>query len=314
MKTKDQIKEVDFHLLDLRYSHTRIKIPKTLVALQSSILAYGQIVPALAIAEKGTYILIDGYMRLAALKGCGHDCIKIQLMDAGESDALFTLLVKNNDRKLEIIEQAALIQELYNRFSYSFPEIANHLGRDKSWVKRRLDLIDSLPEEILQPVMDGKLSSWAASRILVPLARANEQDCLNLTKKIIEDPLSTRELVCLYDHYKNSNRTLRDRIIAEPSLFVKTLKKQEDKKIGNQIHEGPEGKWFKDISIVCHILKRLKKTSELLLYPTLDNHHRCRCRVWLTSAEKTLIEIKKQLERKEHDNTGIPTDHPGNEK
>jgi ParB/RepB/Spo0J family partition protein len=314
MNIKDQIKEVDFHLLDLRYRHIRIQNAKTLVALQNSILAYGQIVPALAIAEKDGYILIDGYMRLTALKGCGHDCIKIQIMNAGESEALFTLLAKNNDRKLEIIEQAGLIQELYNRFSYSFPEIATHLGRDKSWVKRRLDLIDSLPEEILQPVMAGKISSWAASRILVPLARANEQDCLNLTKKIIEAPLSTRELVCLYNHYKKSNRTLRDRIIADPSLFARTLKEQDDKKIGKQIYEGPEGKWFKDISIVCHMLQRLKKTSEHLFYPTLDHHHRCRCRIWLTSAENTLIEIKQQLERKEHDNSGLSTDNPGNEK
>lgn len=197
MNTKNQISDVDFHLLDLRYGHTRIKNAKTLAKLQNSVNIYGQIVPALAVPEKDRYILIDGFQRLAALKACGHDCIKIQFVNENESDSLFTLLVKNNDRKLETVEQAALIQELHNRFSYSFQEIANHLGRDKSWVKRRLDLVDSLPEEVLQAVMTGKLSSWTASRVLVPLARANEQDCLNLTKKIIENPLSSRELVCL---------------------------------------------------------------------------------------------------------------------
>ncbi|MBU1057235.1 MAG: hypothetical protein KJ804_02810 [Proteobacteria bacterium] len=80
--------------------------------------------------------------------------------------------------------------------------------------------------------MTGKVSSWSASRVLVPLSRVNEQDCINLTKKIIADPLSTRELVCLYKHYKKSNRTIRDRIIADPPLFAKTVKQQEEQKRG----------------------------------------------------------------------------------
>lgn len=296
METENQIKEVDTHLLDLRYSHTRIKNDKILVTLTNSIQAYGQIVPVLAISEQERYILIDGYKRLAALKACGRDCITLELTDAEEHDSLFTLLAQNNERKLEAIEQAALIQELHGRFSSSFSEIATRLGRNKSWVKRRLDLIESLPEEVYRAVMTGKLSSWAASRILVPLARANEQDCLELTKKIIKDPLSTRELVQLYKHYGKSNRTVRDRIIANPSLFTKTTKEQDEKKSGKQLNEGPEGKWFKNISIVCHMLKRLKATSEDVLYPNQDKHNRRRCQVWLSDAESLIVELKKEAE------------------
>ncbi len=296
METKNKIKEVDTHLLDLRYSHTRIKNDKILVTLTNSIQAYGQIVPALAIAKKEKYILIDGYKRLAALKACGLDCITLELTDAEEHDSLFTLLAQNNERKLEAIEQAALIQELHGRFSTSFSEIATRLGRSKSWVKRRLDLIESLPEEVYQAVMTGKLSSWAASRILVPLARANEQDCLELTRKIVKDPLSTRELVQIYKHYGKSNRNVRDRIIANPALFIKTTKEQDRKKFGQQLNEGPEGKWFKNISIVCHMLKRLKATSEDVLYPNQDKHNRKRCQVWLSDAENLIVELKKEAE------------------
>ncbi len=312
MDTKNLIREVDFHLLDLPYSHTRIKSDKALAKMQNSINVYGQIVPALVVSEKDRFVLIDGHLRLLALKASGHDCIKIQIVSEDESGALFTLLVKNNDQQLEIVEQAALIQELHTHFRYSFGEIAKRLGRDKSWVKRRLDLIESLPEATHHAVMSGKLSSWAASHVLVPLSRVNEQDCIDLTKKIIADPLSTRELVCLYNHYKKSNRTIRDRIIADPPLFAKTVKQQEEEKRGKQINEGPEGKWFKDISIVCHILKRLKNTSNSILYPTQDTQHRRRCQIWLTRAEKTITELKKEAERKSHDNPSIPTDHPGN--
>jgi ParB family transcriptional regulator, chromosome partitioning protein len=308
METKKLIREIDFHLLDLRYSHTRIKNDKALARMQHSVHTYGQIVPALAVPAAGKFVLIDGYLRLSALKACGRDCIKVLLMDE-EPGSLLTLLAKTDDRQLETVEQATLIQELHNRFSYSLAEIARRLGKDKSWVKRRLDLLESLPEEVLVAVMNGTVSSWAASRILVPLSRANEQDCIDLTRKIIADPLSTRELVSLYDHYKTSNRTVRDRIVANPSLFSKTTKQLEEQKLGQQINEGPEGKWFKDISIVCHILKRLKKTVDSVLYPVLDSHHRNRCQIWLTRAEKIIAELQEQTKRKNHDNSGIPTDH-----
>ncbi len=204
---------------------------------------------------------------------------------------------------MEAIEQAGLIQELHHRFNYSFSEIARRLGKDKGWVKRRLDLVESLPEKVMGAVMKGSVSSWAASRVLVPLSRANEQDCLDLTRKIVADPLSTRELVCLYDHYRKSVRTVRDRIIAEPRLFIRTVKEQEHQKQGKQLNDGPEGKWFKDIRIVCHILKRLQTGSDIML----DSQCRRRCRIWLNSAEKAIIELKEQA--KNHDNPGIPADH-----
>jgi ParB-like chromosome segregation protein Spo0J len=296
MKTTSSVREVDFHLLDLRYSHTRIKNDKALLKMQNSINSYGQTEAGLAIVEEDRFVLIDGYLRLAALKACGHDCITVQLVEE-EPDSLLTLLAKGDDRQLEAVEQAALIQELHNRFNYSFTEIAKRLGKDKGWVKRRLDLLESLPEEVLGTVMAGTVSSWAASRVLVPLSRANEQDCLDLTRKIIVNPLSTRELVRLYDHYKKSNRTVRDRIVADPSLFVRTIKQQEEQKVGKQVNEGPEGKWFKDISIVCHILKRLKKTSDSIFYPALDSYRRQRCQIWLTRAEKTITELQEQAKK-----------------
>ncbi len=123
--------EIDLHLLDLRYSHTRIENPKISAMMQNSITSYGQIVPALAVAENNTFILIDGYLRHRAIKACGHDCIKVQIVEENESGALFTLLAKNNDRQWEAIEQAFLIQELHGRFTYSFEEIGKRLGRNK---------------------------------------------------------------------------------------------------------------------------------------------------------------------------------------
>ncbi len=98
--------------------------------LQQSISSYGQIAPALVVADEGDkFMLIDGYLRLNALKGCGYDCIYVQVLEDAEVTALFTLLVQDNAHHYEAIEQASLINELHSRFSCSFTEIAKRLGR-----------------------------------------------------------------------------------------------------------------------------------------------------------------------------------------
>ncbi len=313
MDTDKEIMEIDLHLLDLRYAHTRAKNEAALVRMQKSIHRYGQIVPGLAVPEKGKFILIDGYLRLGALKACGYDCIKLQLTGESEIDALFILLAKNNDRQWEVIEQASLIEELHGRFSYSFEEIGRRLGRDKSWVKRRLDLLESLPEEIKQAVMGGKVSSWSASHILVPLSRVNEKDACLLTEKLLKDPLSTRELARLYEHYKKSNRLVRDRIVADPSLFAKTIKQQDQEKDAKQVSDGPEGKWLKDVTIVCHILKRLLGTAEYVFYPEQDRFQRRQRQIWINKAAKLIEELKERAGRSTHDNTSIQTDNSGDD-
>ncbi len=303
MAESSLIKEVDIHLLELRYGHTRVQNDKASLRMQNSINSHGQIVPALAVASEdgNRFVLIDGYLRLKALVACGHDCINLQVMDGDEQGALLTLLARNNDRQWEAIEEAAMLYELHSRFSCSFGEIGKKIGKDKSWVKRRVDLLTELPEEITQAVMSGKLSTWAASRILTPLSRANAEDANQLTKKLIKNPLSTRDLSLIYEHYKKSNRVVRDRIIADPSLFIKAVQQQDQEKAAKEINDGPEGKWLKDITVVCHILKRLTQTAAYAFYPEQGPFKRQQMQIWIKKADQYLVELKEMARRKEHD-------------
>ena len=52
-------------------------------------------------------------------------------------------------------------------------DLARRCGHDVTWVSRRLQLLSGLPDAALTAVRGGKLSSWSASRVVVPLARAN---------------------------------------------------------------------------------------------------------------------------------------------
>ena len=67
------------------------------------------------------------------------------------------------------------------------------------------------------------LSSWAANRVMVPLARANSEHAERLLAMLAATPLSTRELQCWFEHYQQTLRTAREHMVNRPRLFIDTL-------------------------------------------------------------------------------------------
>ena len=59
----------------------------------------------------------------------------------------------------------------------------------------------TLPEAVQQHVQAGHLAAHGAMKYLVPLARANATDCLQLAAAIVPHHLSTRQIGRLYRTY-----------------------------------------------------------------------------------------------------------------
>ena len=265
-----EAKEIELHQVELRYAHTRVRNETVLRRLRRSIECYGQITPVLVVPNKDNrFVLIDGYLRLEAIRMCAKDTVIARIWETEEVNALLTVLAKSDARQWEAVEQASMLSELIARFELSMEEVAKRVGRDKSWVKRRVDLIRALPEEVLSAVQSGHVSTWAASRILAPLARANTQHAQRLTAHLLKDALSTRELDRFYTHYKKSNRNVRNKMINDPALFLKAARSRDEDKAAMRLNNGPEGAWLKDIKVVFHVLIRLKKQLQTVFYPEL---------------------------------------------
>ena len=309
------MESVDIHLLQLRYAHTRVMKTSVFRRLRNSIEIYGQIVPALVVEDdEKKLVLIDGYMRVQALLACGRDQVFIDLNDDNEQNAIFSLLNKSGERQWEAMEQAVLIQEMHCRFDCNLGHIAQRLGRSKSWVKRRLDLVETLPDEILKAVLSGKLSTWAASRVMAPLARANASHAQELMARLEKEPLSTRDLSRFHEHYKKSSRSVRNHMLENPSLFIKALKENDKEKEARDIHDGPEEGWFKDIQMVCRMLKRLIETIEFVSYPQQDGLKEQRLLTWIGKVENLAFELKKATRRNKDDLSISERCDSGNEK
>ena len=293
--------EVDLGSLDLRYAHTRVAKPKLLDMLTTSIERYGQITPVFTIPEQSRFVLIDGYVRVGAIKRLGRDTIIADVHEIPEQGALFHLLGESGQRQWEAVEQAWIIRDLKERFGCSLRQIARGIGYDASWVTRRLSLIDGLPDEVLKTVCTGHVSTYAATRILVPLARANRDHAEKLVAHLAHSPLSTRELSELFKHYEASNKQIRERMISDPSLFLKVRKSRQDKISVEALQQGPEGAWVKDWEIIKSVTRRLTRLLPTVIYPGQDKDDRIRLlrafrdvRVMMDEIDRKISQIEEQ--------------------
>jgi hypothetical protein len=221
---------------------------------------------------------------------------------------MLQVLARTQDRKWEVFEQAVLIRELKIHFQLSHAKIAGFLGKDKSFVTRRLALLDSLDDKMREHIRTGTISVWTASRVLVPLARANSEHAAMLTENLAKEAISTRKLATVFKHYKKSNKKVRMEIVSRPHLFLKVLEEKQAEAQSKQIGQGQEGKWLKDLRVVKHMLLRLKNNTALVLYESQSQLDR---RLLLTAFDDTqaaFLSLTHEIRRR-HDNRASQANH-----
>jgi ParB/RepB/Spo0J family partition protein len=259
-------RDIDLHLLDLRFASSRLIEPQAMERLAQSIERCGQIVPCIVVAapdsETGStqkMVLVDGYRRVAALRRLGRDTAGVEQWLCDLTQALMGVLARAQDRPFAYIEQALLLRALMAEQKLSQHEVARRCGRDVSWVSRRLQLICGLPDAVLTAVREGTLSSWAASRVFAPLARANSEHAERLLVELAKTPLTTRELLSWFAHYEKSSRSARERMVSRPRLFIDTLVANAVRNEGTRLRDGPEGECIADLRCLEAVIARLRK-------------------------------------------------------
>ena len=157
--------ELEFHQLDRRFEHLRVRDPGRHRHLLASLADAGQQTPIVVVALPGTpdrYLVIDGYKRLAALRQLGRDTVAAVAWPMSEAEALLLDRSLRMSERETALEQGWLLQEMEQRYGYSIDELARRFDRRTSWVSRRLALVELLPEAIQQQVREGKLASQVA--------------------------------------------------------------------------------------------------------------------------------------------------------
>ena len=290
------IARVEIAHLDLAYAHTRIQRPRQIVTLADSLLRCGQLLPIVVVAAATPgFVLIDGYQRVAAARRAGLDTLQAHIWPDPAPDALCQLLASDGARQFDVFEQAAVLRELKSTHRMSQNRIAAQMGRHPSWVTRRLALIEQLPPAAIEAVRAGALSSWSASRVLVPLARANGAHARALLEAIEDNPPTSRQMDHFWQHYQKANRAARQKMVAEPILFFKSLAARQADDRARIVADGPEGRWSHDLHSVKHILVRLEKTARKVFYPRQPILERRRLLTLFNDAANALEALQRTI-------------------
>jgi ParB/RepB/Spo0J family partition protein len=218
--------ELEIDALDLRYEALRVRSAEKERRLLASLSEVGQLVPigVVTASEEGEdrRVVIDGYRRVRALRRLRRDVVVALEWQMSEIDALLLRRSLSNASGESSLEQAWLLDELRRRFRLSLEELARNFDRSPSWVSRRLALVQALPESIQALIRQGKIVPHAAAKHLVPLARANPEQCERLALQIAPHHLSSREVGEIHAAWRDASPSVRRHIVDHPELFLKT--------------------------------------------------------------------------------------------
>jgi ParB-like chromosome segregation protein Spo0J len=247
--------ELELHQLELRYERIRKRAPLAERRLVGSLAEIGQQLPVIVLSEAARFILIDGYKRVRALKRLAHDTVRATAWQMPEVEALLM------ERRLrcaseDAFDQAWLLAELRTRFALSLEELARRFERDKSWVSRRLALIQVLPISIQDNVRAGTLAAHAAMKYLVPLARANAAAATQLAEAIATLKPTSREIGALYAGWQGGTARTRELILETPQVYLQAQATQEP------AAPSATQRWLNDLGALGGIARRARRPLE----------------------------------------------------
>jgi ParB family transcriptional regulator, chromosome partitioning protein len=220
--------QLEFHQLDLRWEHLRVREPHRQRHLLASLAESGQQTPIVVVVSKDdNYLVIDGYKRIAALRQLGRDTIEATVWPMNEAEALLLSRSQRMSPQESALEQGWLLSEMERHFGYSLDELARRFDRSISWVSRRMGLVELLPDAVQRHVREGNITAQIAMKYLVPVARVSAEDCERMANALVKYRCDTRQAAQLYTAWREGSRVVRERILAEPELFLKTQRQPQ---------------------------------------------------------------------------------------
>ncbi|MCC6801232.1 MAG: ParB N-terminal domain-containing protein [Anaerolineae bacterium] len=247
--------ELELHQLELRYESLRKRHPAQERQLLASLAEVGQQLPIVVIGEAARFVVIDGYKRVRALKRLARDTIRGTRWEMPEVEALL-LERRMRCASEDALDQAWLMVALQERFGLSLEELARGFERSRSWVSRRLGLIQVLPGAIQEQVRAGVLSAHAAMKYLLPLARANAAAVTELSRAIVSCQPTTRQVGALCAGWRGGTERTRELILASPHIFLQAQVAQ------SAPEPSATQRWLNDLGALAGMARRARKPLE----------------------------------------------------
>jgi ParB/RepB/Spo0J family partition protein len=182
--------DIPLEQIDEGYARLRLTNPKAETNLLSSIKKYGQVSPVIVSKiSSHRYEMVDGFKRLRVCRKLNFETLQAKTLGTGSRSLKATMIFMNWEiRSITDLEEGMVITSLHREDDLSQTVIATLLGRHKSWVCRRIALIERLSDEVLSHIKLGLINP-TIGRELSKLPRGNQQALL---QTVLKHRLSTR--------------------------------------------------------------------------------------------------------------------------
>ncbi len=169
--------------LGQRYRRYRLADPEAEEAMAGSLRRWGQLAPVVACVRSEKLELLDGFKRHAAARQIAGMTLSVRVLEVDEPTAKAAILGLNRgQRATRELEEAWIVQGLVRDDQMTQVEAAHLLGRHKSWVCRRLALLEKLSVAVKEDLRLG-LVGPSLARQLVRLPAGNQEALLALTRR-----------------------------------------------------------------------------------------------------------------------------------
>jgi ParB-like chromosome segregation protein Spo0J len=151
-----------------RYRRYRLADAHAEQAMTQSLGRWGQLAPAVVCLRGEQWEVVDGFKRLAAARTLAWPTLLVRRLETDDERTVKAALYGLNrvGQHLQELEEAWLVQALVREDGLSQVETAELLGRHKSWVCRRLALLEKLSAEVRGDLEVGVLPPSLARQLL----------------------------------------------------------------------------------------------------------------------------------------------------
>src|SRR5215472_12121164 len=256
-------REIELAALDLRYEGYRMKNPAVEARLLAAIAERGIEEPLEGVDRASRSILLNGFKRYRCAVKLGIGMAPYASLGAEEAAAIVHLLRVAKDRSLNILEQAAFLDQLRKLNQSSVAEMAEQLSRSKSWVSMRLGLIAEMSPQVREKIFSGAFPVYPYMYTLRQFMRmkgVGKQEVEELVVALSGKKLSVREIEQLAHGYFRGPASFRQAIReGHPAWVLEAMR---------QVPEDPDGcneferVLLKDLEITQKYMQRVMGKSE----------------------------------------------------
>jgi ParB/RepB/Spo0J family partition protein len=232
--------------LDPSLSSLRITRPSELMRVRQSMERSGQLNPIVVRPVEGRFQILDGFKRYTIAGDLGWESLEARILEVTLPEGKAAMLSYNRSGRCMLdYDEAMVIHNLKQEHLLDQIAISRLTGYSRSWVCRRLALIEKL-DPVLQDALRMGVITNSQARSLVRLPRGNQQEVMHC---ITEWRLTSRDSALLVEKYLASGSRKEQQYVLTHPLEV--------------IQQTGSGEEIFDVRL-SHHGNRLLKSTELL--------------------------------------------------